>query len=713
MSSKPTTKTPIPRVAGQGKDVRAIAENLEVLLGARGDAMDRALILRDLQGLGVLKNIGAIRAGRTLAANNANFPAGAGTGTTADVVIEAPTAPEQVAVAGSLSYAFVTWKQPEFSGYANTEVFRSATDDFGSAVSIGTTNAGIYPDKITFSDERFYWVRHINADDDQGPIQSTAGVSFVPSERPDTLLALLENKITLNEIDDANVFDVSTFAIRSEGDTSLTFAVHDGKVLMDAGYIHNLTVTNAQIDNLAATKLTGFDAAFVNAKMGDGWIGNAQIGQVIQSDNYSAGPLHNGWKIDKVGVGEFNTLIARGVSIYNDAGQLILGSGSGVQFSALVGAGALAALDSVNYDDVSGTKPPSNADVTDYADFRIANGRTESGVTTILSPAGGKYQANTSGKTGAIVITLPQSWTNTMMKFEVEVFNYNANKSFTAQVGGYNYAPSTGWYNAFAQIIGNTTANNRVRMGHNGTKCVLVIGDVGSVWDYPQISVRNFFAGYSNYALDNWDDGWSVDIVTSLAGYTFNQDFSDTLLDAKSIVNQGAFATLNQITTSNYSTYIQSAVIDNLLAGRVNIIDTLMLRGQAVTIPSHVYTSGSTTIYRTSNWVQIQSLTYTSSGEKVSIDIGAVFRLAFTLSSDNSLNIRLKRNGSVVRTWSTVARNPVGFERSIFGSFVLNYLDTYSAAGSRTYTVEADVDNSSNDTAILSSKSITALEVKR
>lgn len=59
---------------------------------------------------------------------------------------------------------------------------------------------------------------------------------------------------------------------------------------------------------------------------------------------------------------------------------------------------------------------------------------------------------------------------------------------------------------------------------------------------------------------------------------------------AKGITNQGAFATLSQITKDNISTYIETAAITKAYIGNAEI-DTLKLAGNAVTVPQ-IATSG-------------------------------------------------------------------------------------------------------------------------
>lgn len=192
-------------------------------------------------------------------------------------------------------------------------------------------------------------------------------------------------------------------------------------------------------------------------------------------------------------------------------------------------------------------KPADNADVTNYDDTRVANSISENGVASIRFPIGARYSYNNGNITGAIVIVLPQSWNNTMMKMAIDVFNYaSPATSFTLTVGGYNYVgnPTPSWVNEFAHLAGSIANDNRVRFGHNGTKCVIVIGEESSVWSFPKISVRDFVGGFSGGTLGNWDDGWSITISSNVTtGYIYTGDFANALLDAHSIAGQGVLAT--------------------------------------------------------------------------------------------------------------------------------------------------------------------------
>lgn len=113
-------------------------------------------------------------------------------------------------------------------------------------------------------------------------------------------------------------------------------------VYIDGASIVNATIGNAQIRDASIdnAKIASLSASKLTA-------GTIDVGSYIQSNNYVANT--SGWKIDGNGNGYFNSLSARNVTIYDTSGNIILSSGSGII---------------VDYADITGTKPPSNADKT-------------------------------------------------------------------------------------------------------------------------------------------------------------------------------------------------------------------------------------------------------------------------------------------------------------------------------------------------------------
>jgi predicted phage tail protein len=210
---------------------------------------------------------------------------------------------------------------------------------------------------------------------------------------------------------------------------------------------------------------------------------------------------------------------------------------------SIKGQGVLATEDAVEWETqvVGAGRPSSNADVTNYADKRVANAILANDILTVRAPDGGQISLPGADLPGAIKVTLPQSWTGTMMYFTMDVYNYQTDTSFTLQLGGHN-AASGQWIYASARLLGSIASNNTVRFGHDGSKCCIFIGEVNSVWDNLKITIRDFQAGASNFALSQWDAGWSIGLVTTLP-VNIDATITDALLDARSIKGQGVLAT--------------------------------------------------------------------------------------------------------------------------------------------------------------------------
>ena len=144
------------------------------------------------------------------------------------------------------------------------------------------------------------------------------------------------------------------------------------------------------------------------------------------------------------------------------------------------------------------------------------------GALRLVLPHGASYATTTSSVTGAIKVTLPVSWTNTMLRMTIKIYEYATGESFEVVCGGYNYDGNSSWINTFAYIISDpqVSRNFNVRFGHDGSKCCIYIGETNSTWSYPQVAVTEFEAGYSGYGEDTWNDNWSIGFATSLGTIT-------------------------------------------------------------------------------------------------------------------------------------------------------------------------------------------------
>jgi hypothetical protein len=184
---------------------------------------------------------------------------------------------------------------------------------------------------------------------------------------------------------------------------------------------------------------------------------------------------------------------------------------------------------------------------------------------TVISPSGGEYNTATSTQTGAIKVTLPHSWTNTMLRMTIKVYQYSTNQSFEVNCGGYTYAGNGNWINPFAYIIGNpgVDKNFNVRFGHDGTKCCIYIGETNSTWAYAQIVVTDVKLGFSYNTASDWDDGWDVGFATSFGSV------SQTLSNSQ--VGKIADIIYDANDTTYYVNPNSTSYINNLTATRIGV----------------------------------------------------------------------------------------------------------------------------------------------
>lgn len=131
------------------------------------------------------------------------------------------------------------------------------------------------------------------------------------------------------------------------------------------------------------------------------------------------------------------------------------------------------------------------------------------------------YRVNSPDQTGTMQIVMSKTWSDTMVNVTIKGYEYDSvaggGGAWEVVVSGYNYAASTQWINSSAEIRGNAPFT-KVRLAHNGTANVILLGDTSTDWDYPQVVVSEVIAGYS--AQTGWGTGWSASIISSEASIT-------------------------------------------------------------------------------------------------------------------------------------------------------------------------------------------------
>ena len=158
-----------------------------------------------------------------------------------------------------------------------------------------------------------------------------------------------------------------------------------------------------------------------------------------------------------------------------------------------------------------------------------------------------------------------------MLRFTVDVYEYQSDRSFNLVVGGYTYSTTGTWHRTSAILSGSIAANNTVTFGHDGDTCCIWIGLPGTSWSYVDVQVKDFQASFSSQ-ISQWASGWTVSI-DSTAPVQSDRVISDALLDARSIAGQGSLATLSSVDWNSTLDNIPARVSDTATTG-LNLTDT-------------------------------------------------------------------------------------------------------------------------------------------
>lgn len=222
--------------------------------------------------------------------------------------------------------------------------------------------------------------------------------------------------------------------------------------------------------------------------------------------------------------------------------------------------------------------------------------RDEGKLARLLFPHGATYQEPVMAVTGAIKITLPVSWTNTMMTLRVCIYDYAVNESVELFLSGYSYSASAVWLNCTAKLLTTQrTRQYKVRFGHDGTKCCIFIGDTNTGWTHPCVTVMDCLLAFSNEHETNWDNGWAIGRVTSLPG-NIDVTISTTQVTASDSDMLGGLKASSFVKTSDYSTGVRHSPV-NISMSSSSSSPTAIPSGASGYIIT-AYITGNTYIYQ-------------------------------------------------------------------------------------------------------------------
>ncbi len=308
----------IPADFGQGT-MKALKEIAEMWKGERGEPGDRVVTYRDLveSGIGSMLSGGRLRPGEDVKNPEAQRPG--------------PI--RNLTATGAFQKVILEWTGVGGEYHAYTEIWRADVNDLGQAELVGTARGQIFADLVGNDREVWYWARAVSTTDLTGPWNDTDGTYAKTAVDPEYMLEQLTGKITesqlyddlnkrLDNLDDqwtmqvgttrdgqpivggiglaATEEDGVTFGINADrlwvghpdqdygdgSDVVFPFIIKDGKVYIDTAIIADATIKSAQIESVAADKVSAATLDAFSSNLG--WINGGQLR--LANGRFGVGP---------------------------------------------------------------------------------------------------------------------------------------------------------------------------------------------------------------------------------------------------------------------------------------------------------------------------------------------------------------------------------------------------------------------------------------
>ncbi|OMF28295.1 hypothetical protein [Paenibacillus sp. FSL H8-0259] len=202
---------------------------------------------------------------------------------------------------------------------------------------------------------------------------------------------------------------------------------------------------------------------------------------------------------------------------------------------------------------------------------------------------------------GMLKITLPHSWSNTMLRLKIEGLIHSTNplavgepSAFELLLTGYTYAPQTAWLSTSATIAGAAPfkESNSVRFAHDGNKCCILIGFPETIWGYPKITLSEVVAGYTN--INGWAHGWDMSFLPSYVGAGITET-AVPVFNKGTSVELHSGRTLAEVVQGSLAFAVTTGTAP-ALAASITPAPAALSAGLRVSIKAHVATTGPVTL---------------------------------------------------------------------------------------------------------------------
>jgi predicted phage tail protein len=298
-----------------GRTLDAATENIEILTGARGNKLDKAITLRELGELG-LANL--VKVGSSYKASSSAYSSESNSASN----VERPSPPENVSASGAFNVILVQWDLPRYKGHQYAEIWRADEDNLSKAVWIGATAAVIYPDPIGGDAKAYYWVRFVNSNGDKGAFNSQSGTYAETSVDIAQILDALTNQISADQLT-ADLLTPIQVAATQAAQWSVKATV--GELTGGVGFINDGTTTRFTV---AAQQF-----AIVDSTLGENKFVPFVVsgGKVVMANAFIDTAYIQSLAAAQVTAEKVNSLNLTSVNI--TGGTLTLGSGNNIMMA--------------------------------------------------------------------------------------------------------------------------------------------------------------------------------------------------------------------------------------------------------------------------------------------------------------------------------------------------------------------------------------------
>jgi hypothetical protein len=195
-----------------------VKETIDIREGRIGSKFDKYITWRDLFQSGITQ----VTLNGISYRTNATAPSVAVA--TDEVSFAPPPAPTGFTATGGFTLIQLQWTDPQtlYSNHSYTEVWRSTSNNLGTAVMLGTSSGRFYVDSVGNAVTYYYWVRFVSTAAVKGPYNATNGTSASTSPDPAFLISLLTGQITSTELDNTLTSRINLI----DGNSSVTNSVN-------------------------------------------------------------------------------------------------------------------------------------------------------------------------------------------------------------------------------------------------------------------------------------------------------------------------------------------------------------------------------------------------------------------------------------------------------------------------------------------------------